>query len=113
MIADLLNMLLGLWLTHTAIFPNALGLGDRFLFAAAMLMIVLALWARRSDFSTWQSTTAIASGVFLAVLALAQQVTHVSDVLMFWGILWVGLVSATVSLWAVLYRPSQVANPTE
>jgi len=113
MIADLLNMLLGLWLTHTAIFPNALGLGDRFLLIAAILTIVLALWARRSDFSTWQSTTAIGSGVFLAILVLAQRVTHVSDVLMFWGILWVGLVSATVSLWAALYRPSQTANPAE
>ena len=113
MIADLLNLLLGLWLTHTAIFPNALGLGDRFLFTAAILTIVLALWARRSDFSTWQSTTAIASGVFLAILVLARQVMQVSDVLMFWGVLWVGLISATVSLWAALYRPSQAATPAE
>ena len=111
MIADLLNMLVGLWLTHTAIFPNALGLGDRFLLIAAILTIVLALWARRSDFSTWQSTTAIVSGVFLAILVLANQVMHVSDVLMFWGVLWAGLVSATVSLWAALYRPSEAGQP--
>jgi len=110
MIADLLNTLVGLWLTHTAIFPNALGLGDRFLLIAAILTIVLALWARRSDFSTWQSTTAIVSGAFLAILALANQVMHVSDVLMFWGVLWTGLVSATVSLWAALYRPPHAAN---
>jgi predicted ferric reductase len=113
MIADLLNMLVGLWLTHAAIFPSALGLGDRFLLIAAILTIVLALWARRSDFSTWQSTTAIVSGVFLAILVLADQVMHVSDVLMFWGVLWTGLISATVSLWAALYRPSQAANVAE
>jgi hypothetical protein len=98
--------LVGLWLTHTAIFPNALGLGDRFL----ILSIVLALWARRSDFSTWQSTTAIVSGIFLAILVLANQMMHVSDVLMFWGVFWTGLVSATVSLWAALYRPPHAAN---
>ena len=40
----------------------------------------------------------------LAVLTIAGQLTHVSDVLMFWGVLWAGLVCATVSLWAALYR---------
>jgi hypothetical protein len=40
-------------------------------------------------------------------------VMHVSDVLMFWGVLWTGLISATVSLWAALYRPSQAANVAE
>jgi hypothetical protein len=35
---------------------------------------------------------------------------HVSDVPMFWGVLWAGLVFATVSLWAALYRPSQDAG---
>jgi hypothetical protein len=25
---------------------------------------------------------------------------------MFWGVLWAGLVSATFSLWAALYRPA-------
>jgi len=35
---------------------------------------------------------------------------HVSDVLMFWGILWAGLVCAIVSLWAALYRPPQDAR---
>jgi hypothetical protein len=34
----------------------------------------------------------------------------VSDVLVFWGVLWAGLVSATVSLWAALYRPPQDAG---
>ncbi len=113
MIANLLNVLLGLWLTHTAIFPNVLGWGGRFLMSAAIVMIVLALWSRRSDFSSWQSTTTIASGLFLAILVLAHRMFHVSDVLMFWGILWVGLICATASLWAMLYRPSQAANPAE
>ena len=107
MIPCLFNTLVGLWLAYVAIFPQAMGAGrDRLILAGAVLTIALALWARRSDFSPWQSTTAIAAGAILAIVALAQQVTHVSDVLMFWTVLWAGLVSATVSLWAALYRPS-------
>jgi len=113
-IAGLLNTLVGLWLAHTAIFPNVTGAGrDRFILIAAVITIALAAWARRSDTSPWQSTVAIATGGLLALLAIAHQLTHISDVLMFWGVLWAGLVSATVSLWAVLYRPSEAARPVE
>ena len=114
MLADLLNTLVGLCLAYAAIFPTALGTGrDRFVLTGAIVTIVLALWARRSDSSTWQSTTAVVTGVLLAVLAIVHQVTQVSDVLMFWGVLWAGLVSATVSLWAALYRPPQSARVAE
>ena len=114
MIANLLNTLVGLWLTHTAIFPNATGTGrDRFVLIAAIVTIVLALWARRSDVSAWQSTTAITAGALLALLEIANQLTQVSDVLIFWGVLWAGLVSATVSLWAALYRPPQAVARAE
>ena len=30
----------------------------------------------------------------------------VAVAMMFWGVLWAGLVSATFSLWAALYRPA-------
>ncbi len=114
MIANFLNTLVGLALAYAAIFPSALGTSrDRFGLAAAVVMIILALWARRSDLSPWQSTTAIAVGVLLAVLTIAHQLIQVSDVLMFWGILWAGLISATVSLWAALYRAPQAANAAE
>ncbi len=114
MIANLLNTLVGLGLAYAAIFPGALGTGrDRFGLIAAGLLILLALWARRSDLSPWQSTTTIAIGVLLAVLTVAHLLIQVSDVLMFWGILWAGLTSATVSLWAALYRTPQAVNAAE
>ena len=114
MLADLLNTLVGLCLAYAAIFPTALGTGrDRFVLTGAILTIVLALWARRSDSSTWQSTTTVATGALLAILAIVHQVTPVSEVLMFWGVLWAGLVSATVSLWAALYRPPPSARVAE
>jgi hypothetical protein len=109
MIADLLNTLVGLWLAHTAIFPDAAGTGrDRYVLIAAIGTIVLAVWARRSDASPWQSTTTMTVGVLLALLEIAHQLMSVSDMLMFWGILWAGLISATLSLWAALYRPGTV-----
>ncbi len=114
MIANLLNTLVGLGLAYAAIFPSALGTSrDRFGLVAAVVMIILALWARRSDLSPWQSTTTIAAGVLLAVVTIAHQLIQVSNVLMFWGILWAGLISATVSLWAALYRTPQTANVAE
>jgi hypothetical protein len=112
MTADLLNTLLGLWLTFAAIFPQAAG-GNRLILAAAVLTIVLALWARRTDVSSWQSTTAIAAGAILAAVAIVAQLTHVPDVLMFWTALWAGLILATVSLWAALYRPGPDTIPAE
>ena len=108
MIANLVNTLVGLWLANMAIFPDATGLDrDRLALIAGVATIVLALWARRSSASTWYSSTAVATGALLLLLEIARQLTHVSDVLMFWGILWAGLISSTVSLWAALYRPPQ------
>ena len=110
MIADLLNTLVGLWLTSAAIFPQAAATGShRPILAGAILTIVLALWARRSDVSPWQSNTAIAAGAILAIMTIVGELSHVSEVLMFWIVLWAGLVSATVSLWAALYRPAPAA----
>ncbi len=111
MIADLLNTLVGLWLTYVAIFPNAAGMGrDRVVVFAAIAMIGLALWARRSSVRPWQSTITLATGALLAGLMIVHQLVHLSDVLMFWGILWAGLVSAIVSLWAALYQPPRHAE---
>jgi hypothetical protein len=111
MIADLISTLVGLWLTYVAIFPHAIGISrDRGALFAAIGMIGLALWARWSGATPWQNTIALTNGVLLATLMIAHQVVHVSDVLMFWGILWAGLVYAIVSLWAALYRPLQDAR---
>ncbi len=62
MIPNLLNTLLGLWLAYVAIFPASIG-DQRYgwLLAAAVLTAVLEFWARRSDYSTWQSTATIIS----------------------------------------------------
>ncbi|HEX7968117.1 MAG TPA: hypothetical protein VF502_07850 [Stellaceae bacterium] len=107
MIPNLLNTLLGLWLAYVAIFPTTIGAHyHRWLFGAAILTIVLALWARRRDYAPWQSTMTIIAAVTLAVILVADRFLISSAVLLFWGVLWVGLVSATLSLWAAIYHPS-------
>jgi hypothetical protein len=110
MIPNLLNTLLGLWLTYAAIFPVTVGAHyHRWLFGAAIVTIALALWARRGDYAPWQSTMTIIAAVTLAVILAADRYLISSTVLLFWGVLWVGLVSATVSLWAAIYRPDVAA----
>ena len=52
MTANLLNTLLGLWLTYVAIFPATVGAHfHRWLFGAAIITAGLALWARRGDYA--------------------------------------------------------------
>ena len=107
MIPNLFNTLLGLWLAYAAIFPTTIGAHyHRWLFGAAILTIILALWARRSDYAPWQSTMTIIAAVTLAVILASDRFLISSAVLLFWGVLWVGLVSATLSLWAAIYHPS-------
>jgi hypothetical protein len=110
MIPNLLNTLLGLGLTYVAIFPATVGEHyHRWLFGAAIVTAALALWARRSDYAPWQSTTTIVAAITLAVILAADRFLIASAVLLFWGVLWVGLVSATASLWAAIYRPGMDA----
>lgn len=107
MIPNLLNTLLGLVITYVAIFPTTIGAHyHRWLFGAAMLTVALALWARHSDYAPWHSTMTIIAAVTLAVILGADRFLISSAVLLFWGVLWVGLVSATLSLWAAIYHPS-------
>jgi hypothetical protein len=114
MTANLLNTLLGLWLAYVAIFPATIGAHyHRWLFGAAIITAALALWARKGDYARWQSTMTIIAAGTLVVIVGADRLLVSSAVLLFWGVLWVGLVSATVSLWAALYHPENaMSSPT-
>lgn len=110
MMANLLNTLLGLWLAYIAIFPATIGAHyHRWLFGAAIITAALAFLARKGDYAPWQSTLTIMAAGVLVVIAGADRFLVSSPVLLFWGVLWVGLVSATMSLWAALYHPEDAA----
>lgn len=111
MTANLLNTLLGLWLAYVAIFPATIGAHyHRWLLAAAIITAALAFWARKGDYARWQSTMTIVAAAVLVVIVGADRLLVSSPVLLFWGVLWVGLVSATASLWAALYHPESAAS---
>ena len=106
MIPNFINTLLGLYLAYVAIFPVTIGAHHHlWLFGAAILTALLALWARRGDYAPWQSTSTIIAAVTLVVILGADRYLIESEVLLFWGVLWVGLISATLSLWAAIYHP--------
>ena len=77
-------------------------------------IVVLALIARRSDFSGWQSATNTVLGVVLLVVTLINWGVPVSPLVTFWINLWVGLTVASLALWAALYHPKEApSNPLD
>ncbi len=104
MIANLLNTLLGLWLVYAAVLHPAWTTDAWKLPIAAILVIVLAFWARASDYRKWQSSVNMVLGLVLAVLAGLHWGGLVSPLVMFWGVFWPGILVAVLALWAALYR---------
>lgn len=105
MFANVLNTLAGLYLAYLSIFGSAAGTARWHEAAAGLAIILLALLARRSDFSGWQSSTNAALGGFLLVAMLVNWVVPINALVMFWIDLWVGLIVACLALWAALYHP--------
>jgi hypothetical protein len=106
MIANLLNILVGLWLAYSAIFANPAGaMSNVALAAAAVAVIVFAVWARQSDSLRWQSGTNIVLAAVLVVVAVARWVIGVAPLVSFWIILLAGIAVAIAAMWSILYRP--------
>jgi hypothetical protein len=108
MIANILNVLIGLGVTYVAIFGMpASAPGSWTLPAAGIAIAVLALIARRSDFSGWQSSTNAVLGLVLCADTLLEQAVASWPLVTFWIELWVGLTVASLALWATLYHPKE------
>src|SRR6516162_1602212 len=113
MIANVLNFLIGLGVSYFAIFatPSAT---VPWILPVGVAIVVLALIARRSDFSGWQSATNIVLGIVLLVISVINwAVIPVSPLVTFWINLWVGLTVASLALWAALYHPKEGAVEAE
>ncbi len=114
MIANLLNSLIGLGLTYIAIFGMpANAPAPWILVSLGIAIVVLALIARRSDFSTWQSTTNSVLGIALVIDTVVDLVVPTSPLAVFWLELWIGLTVASLSLWAALYHPKEGVHQPE
>ena len=110
MIANVLNFLIGLGVSYVAIFDTPANAPMRWILAPVGIVIVmLALIARRSDFSGWQSATNTVLGLVLVVITLINWAVTLSPLVTFWINLWVGLTVASLALWAALYHPKEKA----
>jgi len=107
MIGNLLNILVGLWLAYSAIFANPAGaMNNVALAAAAVAVIVLAVWARQTDSLGWHSGTNIVLAAMLLVLAVLRLEIGVAPLVSFWIILLTGITVAITAMWSMLYRPA-------
>ncbi|HEX7328855.1 MAG TPA: hypothetical protein VF428_09985 [Casimicrobiaceae bacterium] len=103
MIPNLINTVTGLVLVYSIVL-HPTWVGQRYfpLLAFAAVILVMALWARRSDPHPWFSWTNIALAIALGLVSLLPLPTL--PFLTFWAGFWVGCITPVVALWAALYR---------
>lgn len=104
MIANALNTLLGLWLVYAAVLDRAWAENTWTLPVAGVLVVVLAVWARMTDYRRWQSSTNIVLGIVLLILTALHGLGAASPLVMFWAVFWPGILVAVFALWSLLYR---------
>ncbi|HET7261491.1 MAG TPA: hypothetical protein VFK60_06655 [Casimicrobiaceae bacterium] len=110
MIPNIINTIVGLALAYVVVLHPTWA-GQRFvpLGVFALVILVMALWARRSDARRWFSAVNIVLAVVLGLLSLLPLATMPN--LTFWGGFWIGCLVPTIALWAVIYRPSPAPAP--
>lgn len=109
MIANLLNVVLGLALVYVAVLaPWVTARRPLLLAAVAVIMFVAAWFARRSDYHPWQNNANVVLAALLALLAVLR--LEQFPLAVFWTQFSVGTLVAVLALWAALYRPA--ASPT-
>lgn len=105
MIPNLINTIAGLVLVYSVVL-HPTWVEQRFfpLLGFAAVILVMALWARRSDAHPWFSWVNIVQAILLGLLALLPLATL--PYLAFWTGFWIGCLVPVVALWAALYHPS-------
>lgn len=112
MIANIAQTLIGIWLVYAAVLnPVLLASPFRMIAIVAGLVIaVLSMVARRSDYHPWHSNVTITLGVALLLLGLWNLFEPTATIINYWSLFWVGVLVAFVALWAALYRPHAPAT---
>jgi hypothetical protein len=109
MIANFATVLIGLWLAYRAIFSISAGnMSQIELMAAGVVLILLALWARRTDPMNWHSWTNIVLAAIVLLMAATHRVVGMAPLVSFWMILLIGITVAIVAMWATMCRPEIV-----
>ncbi|WHZ18087.1 MAG: hypothetical protein OJF55_000236 [Rhodanobacteraceae bacterium] len=108
MIPNIVNTIVGLVLVYAVVLHPTWVEQRYFPFAVfAAVILVMALWARRSDAHRWFSSVNVVLAILLGILSLLPLATLPN--LTFWGGFWVGALVPTIALWAALYRPQGVS----
>jgi hypothetical protein len=111
MIANLLNILVGLWLAYSAIFATPAGnMNSAALAGSAVAAIVFAVWARQSDHMRWPSASNIVLGAISLATAAAHWLLALAPLVCFWIVLLAGIAIAIMAMWSILYRPGVEAG---
>jgi hypothetical protein len=104
MIPNSLNTIIGIALVYCAILAaGRLHNTAWLLLGGGIAVIVLALWARRSDKLKWFNLVNVILGGALVVLGIARALTAVHPLVMFWWVFWVGTIVAVLAFWSALY----------
>lgn len=107
MIANAATVVIGLWLVYRAIFSTPAGdVGQVELVAVGAAVILLELWARRTDLMNWHSLTNSLLGLIILLLGLARWALGVAPSVAFWVVLLVANAIAIIAMWSLLYRPA-------
>jgi hypothetical membrane protein len=107
MAANSLTILIGIWLAYGAIFSNPAGaVSETELIVSGVAIVLLALWARRTDSMSWNSGTNIVLGVLVLALAGVHRLVGLDTLVSFWMLLLIGIAVAISALWSMLYRPT-------
>jgi hypothetical protein len=104
MIANAATVLIGLWLVYRAVF-SAGDVNQVELIVAGGAVVLLALWARRTDRMNWHSSTNVVLAVLLVLLGIARWTAGVAPLVSFWMVLLIANAAAVIAMWALLYRP--------
>lgn len=109
MTPNIINTLVGLALAYSVVLKPT-WVEQRYLPLGvfAIVILVLALWARRSDSRRWFSDVNIVLAILLGLLSLLPLATLPN--LTFWGGFWIGALVPTIALWAALFRPKPAAS---
>lgn len=119
MIANILNTIVGVFLAYAVVLhPNWIEQQYFPLLGFAIVILALALVARRSDPHPWYSWVNLVLAVALGLLSLFPLATQTFSNLAFWGPFWVGCVVPVISLWSALYqrdlrKAAAAAQPTQ
>lgn len=109
MIPNVINIAVGLALLYAVILDPNWAYHRYLPFAVfSVIILVMAVWARRSDARRWFSSVNIVLAVALGVLSLWPLATV--PIVAFWGGLWVGCIVPVLAFWAILYRPKPLAS---